>query len=411
MPEFFNVLAPYLALQTLLARLQRRVAAETVFTHQALGRVTAAAIVAPENLPAWPRSSMDGYAVRASDTFGASESLPAYLEVVGEVPMGQAPNITLAAGQATVAYTGGLLAHGADAVVMVENTQTIDVTTIEVFHAVAPGENVVQVGEDVRRGETIVPAGVLLRPQDIGGLMALGITQVTVSQRPRVAIVSTGDEIVAPDCTPGPGQIRDINTYTIAALVEQAGGIPCPLGVVKDDYDAQQRAAADGLAQADMLVFSAGSSVSSRDLTVQVLNSLGRPGVLVHGLAHRPGKPTIVALIEDKPAFGLPGNPVSAMIVCRLLVRPTLYALAGCTQLPQPRTVRARLSKNVPSATGREDHVQVRLFRADSELQAEPVFGKSNLIYTLIRADGVVVVPLDKSGLYAGEEVPVQIYD
>ena len=411
MPEFFNVLAPHLALQTLLARLGRRVAAETVLTRQALGRVTAAAIVAPENLPAWPRSTMDGYAVRASDTFGASESLPAYLEVVGEVPMGQAPNVMLAAGQATVAYTGGMLAHGADAVVMVENTQTIDATTIEVFHAVAPGENVVQVGEDVRLGETIMPAGVLLRPQDIGGLMALGITQVAVGRRPRVAIVSTGDEIVAPDCTPAPGQIRDINTYTIAALVEQAGGIPCPLGVVKDDYEAQRWAATAGLAQADMLVFSAGSSVSSRDLTVQVLNSLGRPGVLVHGLAHRPGKPTIVALIEEKPAFGLPGNPVSAMIVFRLLVRPTLYALAGCTQVPQPRKVRARLSKNIPSATGREDHVQVRLSHADGELQAEPVFGKSNLIYTLIRADGVVVVPLDKGGLYAGEEVPVQIYD
>lgn len=411
MPEFFNVLPPHLALQMLLARLQRCVATETVLTHQAMGRVTAAALLAPEHLPALPRSTMDGYAVRASDTFGASESLPAYLEVVGEVPMGQAPNVTLAAGQATVVYTGGLLAHGADAVVMVENTQAIDATAIEVLHAVAPGENVVQVGEDVRIGETIVPAGVLLRPQDIGGLMALGLTQVTVGRRPRVAIVSTGDEIVAPDCTPAPGQIRDINTYTIATLVEQAGGVPYPLGVVKDDYEVQCRAAAAGLAQADMLVFSAGSSVSSRDLTVQVLNSLGRPGVLVHGLAHRPGKPTIVALIEEKPAFGLPGNPVSAMIVFRLLVRPTLYALAGCTQLPQSRTVRARLSKNIPSTTGREDHVQVRLSRADNELQAEPVFGKSNLIYTLIRADGVVVVPLDKGGLYAGEEVSVQLYD
>ena len=411
MPEFFNVLAPNVALQTLLARLQRRVATESVPTCQALGRVTAAALVAPENLPAFPRSTMDGYAVRASDTFGASEGLPAYLEVVGEIPMGQAPNVTLQVGQATVAYTGGMLAHGADAVVMVENTQAIDATSIEVFRPVAPGENVVQVGEDVRLGEAIVPAGALLRAQDIGGLLALGMTQVTVRRRPRVAIVSTGDEIVAPDCTPAPGQIRDINTYTIAALVEQAGGVPCPLGVVKDDYEAQRQAAVTGLAQADMLVFSAGSSVSSRDMTVQVLHSLGPPGVLVHGLAHRPGKPTIVALIEDKPAFGLPGNPVSAMIVFRLLVRPTLYALVGCTQMPQPRTVRARLTRNIPSVAGREDHVQVRLSHADGELQAEPVFGKSNLIYTLIRADGVVVVPLDKGGLYAGEDVPVQIYD
>jgi molybdopterin molybdotransferase len=354
---------------------------------------------------------MDGYAVRARDTFGASESLPAYLEVVGEIRMGQAPDITLATGQAAVAYTGGMLAHSADAVVMVENTQRIDATSIEVLRPVAPGENVVQVGEDVRSGEVIVPAGSVLRPQDIGGLLALGITQVQVRCRPRVAIVSTGDEIVAPDSAPAPGQIRDINTYTIAALVEQAGGVPVPMGIVQDDYEAQRQMAIEGLAQADMLIFSAGSSVSSRDMTVQVLHSLGPPGVLVHGIAHRPGKPTIIALIEEKPAFGLPGNPVSAMIVFRLLVRPILYALTGCIQMPQPKTVPARLTKNIPSVPGREDHVQVRLSHTDGEWRAEPVFGKSNLIYTLIRADGVVVVPLDQGGLYAGAEVPVQLYE
>ena len=411
MPEFFNVLAPDQALQTLLTRLQTRVEAETIPTHQAWGRVTAAAICAPEHLPAFPRSTMDGYAVRAGDTFGASESLPAYLEVVGEVPMGQAPTMTLTVGQAAVAYTGGMLANGADAVVMVENTQAIDATSIEVFRPVAPGENVVQVGEDVRAGEHILPAGHLMRPQDIGGLVALGITQIMVRRRPRVAIVSTGDEIVSSDDIPGPGQIRDINTYTIAALVQQAGGVPFPMGVFKDDYDAQRQAAIQGLLQADVLVFSAGSSVSSRDMTVQVLNSLGAPGVLVHGLAHRPGKPTIIALVEGKPAFGLPGNPVSAMIVFGILVQPTLYALTGCTQPPQPSMVRARLTKNIPSMPGREDHVQVRLLHTDGELQAEPVFGKSNLIYTLIRANGVVVVPLDKGGLYAGEEVLVRTYD
>jgi molybdopterin molybdotransferase len=332
MAEFFNVLAPDRALCTLLDRLPRRLAAETVTTSQALGRITADDIVALESLPAFARSTMDGYAVRASDTFGASESLPAYLEVAGEVPMGQAPDITLATGEAALAYTGGMLANGADAVVMVENTQQIDATSIEVFRPVAPGENVVQIGEDVQCGEPILSAGSLIRPQDIGGLLALGVTQVSVCRCPVVAIVSTGDEIVAPEVMPGPGQIRDINTYTIAALVRQAGGVPVSLGVVRDDYEAQRRAAVHGLSQADMLIFSAGSSVSSRDMTVQVLDSLGSPGVLVHGIAHRPGKPTIIALLDGTPAFGLPGNPVSAMIVFRLLVRPTLYALAGCTR-------------------------------------------------------------------------------
>src|SRR5262249_1754099 len=202
--------------------------------------------------------------------------------VVGEVRMGQAPDITLRTGQAAVAYTGGLLAHQADAVVMVEHTQQIDATSIEVSRPVAPGENVIQVGEDVRCGEVSGPEGCLLRPQDIGGLLALGIATVPVRCRPRVAIVSTGDEIVAPETTPAPGQIRDINTYTIAALVEQAGGVPVLMGVVPDDYEAQRQMAVEGLAQADMLIFSAGSSVSSRDMTVQVLHSLGPPGVLVH---------------------------------------------------------------------------------------------------------------------------------
>jgi molybdopterin molybdotransferase len=255
-----------------------------------------------------------------------------------------------------------------------------------------------------------VPAGSLLRPQDIGGLLALGMTRITVCCRPRVAIVSTGDEIVPPEATPGPGQIRDINTYTITALVQQAGGVPVPLGVVQDDYEAQRQAALTGLAQADMLIFSAGSSVSSRDMTVHVLQNLGPPGVLVHGLAHRPGKPTIIALVDGKPAFGLPGNPVSAMIVFGLLVRPTLYALTGCLQPPPLPLVRARLTRNIASVSGREDHVQVRLFSADGRLHAEPIFGKSNLIYMLIRAVGVVMVPLDKGGFYAGEEVPVQVY-
>src|SRR5215510_14573064 len=210
MPEFFNVFAPDVALRTLLERLQRRVETESVPTHQALGRVTTEVVLAPEHLPAFPRSTMDGYAVRARDTFGASESLPAYLEVVGEVRMGQAPDLTLATGQAAMAYTGGMLGHNADAVVMVENTQKIDATSIEVLRPVAPGENVVQVGEDVRTGEVIVPACCLLRPQDLGGLVALGITQVKVRCRPRVAIVSTGDEIVSPDTPPAPGQVRDI---------------------------------------------------------------------------------------------------------------------------------------------------------------------------------------------------------
>ena len=410
MPEFFNVLPPGDALRALLDRGVSRVETERVPTRDAAGRVTGAAIVSPEDLPAFPRSAMDGYSVRAADTFGASESLPAYFDVVGEVPMGRPPGVGLREGQAAVAFTGGMLADGADAVVMVEHTQRLDDSAIEVLRPVAPGENVVQPGEDVRAGAPIMPAGHLLRPQDIGGLLALGIDQVTVSRRPVVSIVSTGDELVPPPALPAQGQTRDINTYTISALVEDCGGTPNAVALVGDDYGAQRAAAQAGLAEGDVLVFSAGSSVSSRDLTARVFDDLGPPGVLVHGISVKPGKPTIVALIDGKPAFGLPGNPVSAVVVFDLIVRPTVYALIGCVPAPRLPTVRARLSRDIPSVTGREDYVQVRLDDECGSLSADPVFGKSNLIYTMVRASGVVRVPLDAGGLYAGDEVDVKVY-
>ena len=411
MPELFNVLAPDDALETLTKRLSIRVEPEAVPTHEALGRVTAAGIVSPEDLPSFPRSTMDGYSVRAADTFGATESLPAYLEIAGEVPMGRPPAVSLSIGMAAGAFTGGMLAEGADAVVMEEHTQRAGESTIEVLRPVAPGENVLMVGEDIRTGEEVVPSGHLIRPQDIGGLTALGITSLQVARRPRVSIVSTGDELVAPGETPGPGRVRDINTYTISALVEKHGGVPIPIGLAKDDYEEQRDAAARGLEQGDILIFSAGSSVSSRDLTASVIDGLGSPGVLAHGISLKPGKPTIVALVDGKPAFGLPGNPVSAMVVFDLLVRPTLNLLCGLDPPPGPVTVTARLTRDVASAAGREDHVQVRLNGArEGGRTAEPVFGKSNLIYSLVRADGTIRVPADKAGLYAGEEVEVSLF-
>ncbi|MBM3943025.1 MAG: molybdopterin molybdotransferase MoeA [SAR202 cluster bacterium] len=410
MPEFFHVLPPRQALQILLDRLCPLGEAEQTPTVQALGRVTAAAIMAREDLPAFPRSTVDGYSLRAADTFGATEGLPAYFAVRGEVPMGQAAQISVSHDEAALAHTGGVLAHGADAVVMLEHTHQANATTLEVARPVAPGENVVQPGEDVRTGEEVLPAGHCLRAQDLGGLMALGITEVSVARRPRVAILSLGDEIVPPEVQPGPGQVRDINSYTLAAQVQQAGGIPLLLGIAADNFDQQLQAARQGLAQADMLIISAGSSVSVRDVTAQVIENLGAPGVLVHGLALRPGKPAIVGLAGGKPVLGLPGNPVSAMIVFSLLARPLIYHLCGCRCPPEPPSVLARLSQNIPSAAGREDYAPVLLKRDNGRQIAHPVFGKSSLIFTLMRADGLVMVPLDRGGLYSGEEVTVQLF-
>ncbi|MCI0796943.1 MAG: molybdopterin molybdotransferase MoeA, partial [Chloroflexi bacterium] len=302
------------------------------------------------------------------------------------------------------------LAGSADAVVMVERTQKVDERTIEVLRPVAPGENVVQSGEDVRRGDPVLPKGQVIRPQDIGGALALGLTTLKVSRKPRVAIVSTGDELVAPHQRPGPGQIRDINTYTISGLVSSCGGLPIHVGMVEDDFEAQKSVAAEALDMGDIVVFSAGSSVSSRDLTASVFDSLGDPGVLAHGIAIKPGKPTVMGMVDGKPLIGLPGNPVSAMVVFDITVRPAIYHLSGCVRPPTLATTTATLTRDIPSQAGREDYVQVRLSEQDGTLEAEPIFGKSNLIYTLVRADGVLRVPLEKGGIYAGEEVSVRVY-
>ena len=410
MPEFFNVLPPGQALRVLLDRIEPRIEVETVGAYEALGRVTATEVRSEADLPAFPRSTMDGYSVRSADTFGATESLPAFLEVVGEVAMGTPPSVSLVTGQAARAYTGGMLAAGADAVVMVEHTQAIDDRSIEVLRPVAPGENVNQVGEDIREGGVVLPSGHEVRPQDVGGLMTLGIERVPVARRPRVAIVSTGDELVPPESVPGPGQVRDVNTYTLSALVERAGGEPVRAGLVPDDFEGQRAAAVAGLAGADMLVFSAGSSVSARDMTADVFAGLGEPGVLVHGISFKPGKPTILALLDGKPAIGLPGNPVSAAVVFDMIAAPVVRALMGAAPERWRPSIGARLARDVPSQTGRQDTVQVALVEVDGVVTAEPVFGSSNLVYTMIRADGHVTVPIDAGGLYAGEEVSVTLY-
>ena len=363
-------------------------------------------ILSPEDLPAFPRSTMDGFAVLAEDVYGASEGLPAHLGIAGEVGMGAQPDLTLASGQTARIFTGGMVPPGANAVVMVENTQEMD-SSIEVLRPVAVGENVIQVGEDIRQGMALLSQGHRLRPQDVGGLLALGITQVPVYRQPRVAIISTGDEVIAPGQKPAGGQIRDINTYTCAALTLRAGGIPITLGIIPDDYDALRNACLQGMEQADMVIISAGSSVSTRDLTAQVINSVGEPGVVVHGVSIRPGKPTILGIAGDMPIVGLPGNPASAMVLFGLFVSPTIRRLSGAPPAALERTVPARLTHNIPSAPGREDYVPVHLTEVDGGWLAEPIFGKSNLIFTLVRADGTVRVPLDKGGIPAGDTVEV----
>jgi molybdopterin molybdotransferase len=406
MPELFSVVPPAVALARLWEHLSGPLPAEDIALADAVTRVLARPLVASEPLPAFARSAMDGYAVRAHDTYGASESLPAYLTVVGEAPMGRAPDVVLAAGQAALIHTGGMLPEGADAVVMVERTQPAAGRDIEVLRPVAPGENVLQPGEDVRPGDALLPAGHILRAQDLGGLAALGIVRVPVARRPQVALLATGDEVVPPEASPQPGQVRDVNSYALAGLVRRAGGEPLFAGIAPDRFEELAARAGAALAAADALVVSAGSSVSVRDMTAEVIAGLGPPGVLVHGVSLKPGKPTILAVCAGRPVFGLPGNPVSALVVAGLFLAPTLWRLQGAEPPARP-ALRARLARNVASAAGREDYLPVRIEQREGEPWADPIFGKSNLIYTLVRATGLLRIPLDAGGLVAGEWVDV----
>jgi len=436
MPEFLTLLPPDQARDELFSHLATPIIdSESTDIVHALSRFTAVDTFAPHPLPDFPRTTVDGYAVRAKDTFGASDTLPAYLTLIGEVPMGDTPAFEVGAGQCALIHTGGMLPNGADAVVMVEYTQSVGMglpdvraglsgyieesvdsgrpaptAEIETFKSVADGENVIRIGEDVAQNQLVIPKGTQLRPAEIGGLMALGFTSINVARKPRVGLISTGDEVIDPSQTPRPGQVRDINSYTLGALVEKTGGVAIRYGIFSDQFQALKDAAAKALSECDMLIITAGSSASTRDMTAEVIRTLGEPGVLVHGINTRPGKPTILGVCSGKAVIGLPGNPVSALVNGYLFVVPVIEKLLGA--LPKPKaTVTAKLTVNLPSQAGREDWQPVKLIvthsRQQATYEAHPIFGKSNLIFTLASADGLLRIHPDATGLSAGEIVEV----
>ncbi len=382
---------------------------ETVPLGKAFGRILSRDIISPEDLPGFHRSSMDGYAVRAKDTFGATESLPAMLEVKGEVNMGQVPTEGVGAGQAVRISTGGMLPVGADGVVMVEYAHVLDENTIEVTRAISPLENVILPDDDFKKGSTVLEKGSRLRPQDLGVMAGIGISQVSVYKRPKVAIISTGDEVVPIEKKPKPGQVRDINTYTLSAFCWQLGAEPLTLGLCKDNFEELKSRVEKGLREADTVWISGGSSVGARDMTLRVFESFHDVELLVHGISISPGKPTIIARVGSKAAFGLPGHTASAMVVAEVFLTPFLSRLSGKGDFPGPLNseVEAELSRNIESPTGREDYIRVRLIERDGKRIADPIFGKSGLISTLVEADGLVRVERNTEGLYEGERVKV----
>ena len=411
MPEFLSLVSPEAALSLLFSHLHPDLRNEDTKTEHALGKVTAEDILSPHNLPEFRRSTVDGYALIARDSHGASESLPAYLKLAGEVLMGNAPDFDLSGKECALIHTGGMLPESANAVVMLEDTQVLDAGEIEIFRSVASGENVIEIGEDVPEGGIVITKGTRLRPAEIGGLLALGITKLKTITPPKIGIISSGDEVIPPDQNPKPGEVRDINSYTLGALINELGAEVIHYGIIPDDRDDLKEILQIGLQECDHIIVTAGSSASSRDLTADVMNELGDPGVLVHGVSIKPGKPTIFALAGEKVMIGLPGNPVSALVIAYILVKPIIQVYLGLENRKIPASVPAKIIMNVPSQAGREDWIPVRLIEGEKGIfQAEPIFGRSNLIFLLAKADGLVKIPSSTTGLEAGMEVSVRLF-
>lgn len=380
---------------------------ETLPLAESFERVLARPFTAPHDLPGFARSTMDGFAVRAKDMFGASEGLPALLDYLGECPMGETPSLRITAGTTARIWTGGMLPEGADAVVMLEYSREAGQNQIELTRPVAPLENVIGADEDAAKDELLIPAGRLIRPQELGLLAGFGIQNVDVYRKPRVAIISSGDEVVPVSVEPKPGQVRDINSYTLSALSLAAGAEAKCLGIAGDTQEAVTALVEEALGWADIVMVSGGSSAGQRDCTVHAFEAAGAE-ILAHGVAISPGKPLILAQKDKQYLWGMPGHVASALVCAEVFIRPLLHRLSGLEEAPAWRKSRqAVLSRAVASAQGRRDYIRVSVKPgADGELpEARPVMGKSGLITTLVEADALVICAEDKEGLYAGQIV------
>jgi molybdopterin molybdotransferase len=374
--------------------------AESISVHDATSRILAEDIKAPLDMPGFKRATMDGYAVVAKSTFGATESNPSWLEISGQVHMGEVPSFALESGSAAKISTGGMLPDGADSVVMIEHTETIDENSVEIYKSVAPLQNVIDSSEDFAKDDVVLEKGLKIRPPEAGLAAALGYSEIKVYKKPRVGIISTGDEIIPVTENPAPGQIRDINSYTLAGFVKEADCIPALYGIIKDDLDALFETCKKAFSETDMVLISGGSSVGARDFTIDVLNKIENSEILAHGISISPGKPTIFAKAGNKPLWGLPGQVVSAMVVFKIVVLPFLNRLKGSNEVIDNKfLVSAKLSRNIASTQGRQDFVRIRLIRKDETVYAEPILGKSGLIKTMVKADGLLEIGENIEGM------------
>lgn len=382
---------------------------EPIKTKEASGRISASTITSSCDVPNFDRSTMDGYAVIARDSFSASETSPVSLKVAGKVKMGYKTKHSIEKGESFSIPTGGMLPRGADSVVMMEYTKKVD-DCILIKRSVAPGENVVKKGSDIHEGELLFDIGKKIRPQDIGTFAACGITDIEVFKKPFVGIISTGDELVSPQDEPALGQIRGINSYTLYSMIEKYGGEPIDIGIVKDSMQKLKAAIEEALSQSNIVIISGGSSIGRRDITLDCISSFKDSKILANGLALKPGKPTILSTIKNKSVIGLPGHPVSCIVIFYLIVRPIIFGMLSYQAgFGDEISVKARMSTNVPSVSGREEYVRVRIRKNNQGVWAEPVYGGSAIISSLSRADGLIRISLEKEGLERGDEVEVII--
>jgi molybdopterin molybdotransferase len=383
---------------------------EVVSIENSFGRVLAEKISSPEDLPGFDRSTVDGYAVKASDTFGASETAPAYLTVTNEIFMGEEPDFELRPGEVAKIATGGMLPKGADAVLMFEYAQLIE-NMLEAQIALAPGDKVIKRGEDIKKGAELINAGTRLSPYDVSAAAGLGITSLDVYKIPRVSIISTGDEIVPPETALKPGLIRDSNSYVLRGLIAGDGATPIVRGIFKDDFESIKSEMERSVKESDIVLITGGSSVGTKDMAERVISELGE--VKSHGVTIRPGKPILFGVIDGTPVFGLPGHPRAVQVCFEVFVRPCIEKISGLKMdvafEKSIASVKARITKSIHTAQGRLDIIPVRLELKEDGLWAEPLMGKSGLILSMVRAHGAFSIEVGSTGVEKGEEVSVEL--
>ncbi|KPU42739.1 molybdopterin molybdenumtransferase [Oxobacter pfennigii] len=402
--EFFNVVTVSDARMIIDDNFNIKIGYEIVNLDECTGRILYEDVISKEDVPAFKRSAVDGYAVFSKDVFGASESIPSMMNLKGEVLMGQVPVERIEfPGDCVYVPTGGMLPYGANSVVMMEYTERLDESTLLISNPAAPGENIIDAGEDIKTGEVAIKKGTRLRPYEVGVLSSLGFLNIKVSRKPKVAIISTGDEIVKADGIPKPGQVRDINTHLLYSLIMEDSGEPVVYGLIKDEFSLLKNTVEKALSECDAVIISGGSSVGKKDETVNVINSFEGPGVLIHGISVKPGKPTIVGKVRDKIIFGLPGHPLACAVMHRVIVSHYLNSLTGHKLLEYPVTCTFNI--NYHKAKGREEYLPVMLDYDGDKIKATPVFGKSGLMTGFSKAWGYIRIEKNQEGIKEGQVV------